>query len=210
MHVLGKAKANTDKPKKPSVPKVTKPAVQPFATLPPQGAVERREAVDALDAFEAMCNEEDPSRALMLMFWKHRNDDQPFTMDITAADIKGFEDCVKYLEVQPQIRVFRPQGQPAHPGAPATESRSAIPPRPAGKPKDYVVIQLVDQHGDAFVPIENNEADLQKSQEAQRMRRIRESAPQLAAQLVADIQANTTSTSTILEAAEALKLLARA
>ena len=215
MHVLGKAKTNPDKPKKPSAPKITKPAPISNPPTPENGhpvayAASSAEPPDAIDQFEAMCNEQDPSRALMLLFWKHRHEEQPFTVDVTAADLKAFEDCIKYLEVQPQIRVFRPQGQPAHPGAPATETRSAIPPRPAGKPKDYVVIQMVDQNGDAFVPIENNEADLQKGQEAQRIRQVKESAAQLAQQLMSDLQTNTTSSATITEAAEALKLLARA
>ena len=202
MHVLGKTKPDTSKPKKPSAPKVTKPA-------PEQPPADDR-APDTLDRFEAMCNEEDPTKAMMLMFWKARHQNDAFTLNVTPDDIKGFEDCIKYLEVQPQIRVFRPQGMPAHPGAPATESRSAIPPRPAGKPKDYVVIQMVDQNGDAFVPIENNEEDLKRGQDAKRIARIKETAPQLAAQLIADLQANQTSSSTVMEAAEALKLLARA
>lgn len=197
MHVLGKKPAATDKPKKPSAPKITKLA-----------ALEQQEAADDLDRFEALCNAEDPMRALMLMFWKNRNQNDAFSIDVTAADLKGFEDCINYLEVNPQIRVFRPRGMPTHPGAPATETRSAIAPRPAGRPKDYVVIQMVDQNGDAFVPIENNEADLKRSQEAKRIQRIRDTASQLAGQLIADLQANTTSSSTVMEAAEALKVLA--
>lgn len=199
MHVLGKKPQQTDKPKRPSAPKITKPTEQPPAADAP---------MDALDQFAKAAELGNLDIAIMLMFWKARHDAQPFTMDITEADIKGFNDCVQYLEVQPTIRVFRPQGKPAHLGAPATETRSAIPPRPAGKPKDYVVIQMIDQNGDAFVPIENNEADLQRGQETQRIRRIKETAPALAAQMMADLQANTTSNSTIMEAAEALKLLA--
>jgi len=155
-----------------------------------------------------MANEIDPMRALMLMFWKYRHQDPAFTINLSAEDLKGFEDCVNYLEVKPQIRVFRPQGMPASAGAPATESRSAIPPRLAGKPKDYVVIQLLDEDGNCIVPIENNEADLQRQQEVERVKMVRSNAPQIAAQLIADLQANTTSSSTIMEAAEALKMLA--
>ena len=208
MHVLGKIKPDTSKPKKPSAPKITKPAMEPPAAADHDPSAQAGRVGDALDAFEADCNEANPMRALMIMFWKARHQNDAFTVDVTPADIKGLEDCIKYLEVQPQIRVFRPQGMPAHPGAPATESRSAIPPRPAGKPKDYVVIQMVDQNGDAFVPIENNEDDLKRGQEAKRIATVKSTAPALAAQLIADLQANQTSSSTVMEAAEALKLLA--
>ena len=213
MHVLGKIAPPTGKKngpitKKPAAP----PAVDPAAVMsvgkekPPEDAAA---SPDALDAFVAICNEQDPSRAIMLLYWKNRHQEPQFSINVTAADLKAFEDCVEYLKVKPEIRVFRPQGAPAHPGSPATDTRSAIPPRPAGKPKDYVVIQMVDEEGNAIVPIENNEQDLQRGQEAQRIKRIRETAPQLAAQLIADLQANTTSSSTVMEAAEALKLLAR-
>lgn len=200
MHVLGKKPAPATKKNGPVTTR--KPPAQPKA--------EAEREMDDLDRFEAVCNEEDPARAIMLMFWKNRHQETPFTMDITLKDLQGFEECIKYLDVVPQIKVFRPQGKPAHPGSAATDTRSAIPPSPAGKPKSYVVVQMVDQEGNAFVPIENNEDDLARGQEAKRIHRIRESAPQLAAQLMADLQSNTTSNATITEAAEALKLLSRA
>ena len=196
MHVLGKKPQQTDKPKKPSAPKITTPAPE-------------EPTLDALDQFAKAADLGNRDIAIMLMFWKNRHQESPFTMDITAKDLQGFEECIKYLDVMPQIKIFRPQGKPAHPGSPATDTRSAIPPSPAGKPKAYVVIQMVDQEGNTFVPIENNEDDLARGQEAKRIQRIRESAPQLAGQLMADLQANTTSNATITEAAEALKLLAR-
>lgn len=211
MHILGKKEIHPGRKNGPvTTNAAAPPALNPATVKKVRNETPQESAVapDNLDQFVENCNSEDPMLALMLMFWKIRNQDQPFTMDITAADIKGFEDCIAYLEVKPEIRVFRPQGMPASAGAPATAKRSAIAPHAAGKPKDYVVIQMVDQNGDAFVPIENNEADLQKSKEAQRVRRIKDTAPQLAAQLISDLQANTTSSSTIMDAAEALKLLA--
>jgi len=174
---------------------------------PPPAAVA---VPDKLDEFAHMANEADPMRALMLLFWRYRHQDPAFTVEITAADLTAFEQCINYLEIKPEIRIFRPQGAPAHPGAPATETRSAIPPRPAGKPKDYVVIQMVDQEGNAIVPVENNEADLDKGKQAQAARRIKETAGALASQMIADLQAHTVSSSTIMEAAQALQVLARA
>ena len=200
MHVLGK---NPIPPAKKNGPVTTK--------TPRAAKIEEPEqAIDELDQFAKAAALGNRDIAIMLMFWKNRHQESPFTMDVSLKDLQGFEECIKYLDVVPQIKVFRPQGKPAHPGSPATETRSAIPPSPAGKPKAYVVVQMVDQEGNAFVPIENNEDDLARGQEAKRIQRIRESAPQLAGQLMADLQSNTTSNATITEAAEALKLLARA
>jgi hypothetical protein len=208
MHVLGKAKAPAD-PKKPGKTKVTKQTAKAPEQPRTRPADEPQQPADALDAFEAMCNEQDPARAIMMLFWKARHQNPQFSIDITDKDLVAFDQCMEYLEVEPQIRVFRPQGMPPHPGAPATESRSAIPPRPAGPPKPYVVIQMVDKNGDAIVPIENNEEDLQRSQAAQRIRNVAKGASQLADQLMADLRANVTSSSTITEAANALKMLAQ-
>ena len=200
MHVLGK---NPIPPAKKNGPVTTK--------TPRAAKIEEPEqAIDELDQVAKAAALGNRDIAIMLMFWKNRHQESPFTMDVSLKDLQGFEECIKYLDVVPQIKVFRPQGKPAHPGSPATETRSAIPPSPAGKPTASVVVQMVDQEGNAFVPIENNEDDLARGQEAKRIQRIRESAPQLAGQLMADLQSNTTSNATITEAAEALKLLARA
>ena len=148
-------------------------------------------------------------RAIMLMFWKARHANPEFTITVDRADLKGFADCIKYLDVIPTIRVYRPQGLPAQQAIEAHGNRRAAPGRAAQPPKDYVVIQMVDQDGNAFVPIENNEDDLQRGKDGAAARRTRETAPQLAAQLEADIRANTISNATIQEAIEALRVLAQ-
>lgn len=162
-------------------------------------------AVDELDAFALDSEWED---FIHMLFWKFRFDNAAASIEVTRADLKAFRECMTYLGVTPKIAVFRPEGSPATPGAPAQGDRRAIPPRPARPPKDYVVIQMVDQDGNAIVPIENNEQDFAKAKEAKRIKGIRDSATQLAAQLQADVQANAISNQTILQAAEALRVLA--
>lgn len=170
------------------------------------------EQADPLDVFVADVdhNGVHMGPAIMLMLWKQRHENPDFTVMVDAADIKGFEDCVKYLEIEPRINIYRPQGLPAQEPIPANGRNRAVPGRAAQPPRDYVVVQMVDADGNTFVPIENNERDLEKSQKAKTLKQLREGAPQLAAQLQADIQSNTISTATIQEAIEALKALAQA
>lgn len=163
-------------------------------------------AAHPLDAFAKAANAS-PPQAIMLMFWKDRFQNPGAHIEVTEADLQGFNECMGYLEVTPYIRIYRPPGLPEQPAVPAEGKRRAIPYRPAKPPKDYVVIQMVDKDGNAIVPIENNEADLARSKEHQSLRRIRETAPQLAAQLQADVQNNALSTDTILQAVTALKVL---
>lgn len=163
---------------------------------------------DALDRFAFA--EDHFVSALMMVFWKARHANPEFTITVDSADLKGFQDCIQYLEVTPTIRVYRPQGLPAQEAVPATGKRRAVPGRPAKPPADYVVVQMVDKDGNSIKAVENNDADYERAGEAAKLRTIRDSAPGLAAQLEADVRSNTLSTSTILEAAAALKVLARA
>lgn len=174
-------------------------ARKPSATAPTQHD-------DPIEEFAQLAGN-DAREAIKLMFWKARMSNPGFTFEVTAADLTAFRACVGYLEVTPVINIFRPDGAPPVEAIPATGNRRAIPARPARPPKNYVVIQMVDQDGNAIVPVESDEADHAKSKQAQRLRAIRESAPSIATQLVADVQANALSNETILRAAEALRLL---
>lgn len=165
---------------------------------------------DVLNQLLAQHNEPILADAAMLLFWRNRFKDSTFSVEVTREDITAFRQCVDYLGVEPQIRVFRPQGAPATEGSPRTATRSAVPARPATPPKDYVVIQMVDQDGNAIVPIENNEGDLARSNEARRIQDIRTGAPRLADQLQADMNMNISSNETITRAIEALRVLGRA
>lgn len=181
----------------------TKPkraARAPATPLPPP---------DPLDAFVTLANG-DARQALMLMFWKQRLENPGFSIQVAPADLTGFAACVDYLEVTPRIQIVRPQGLPAQDPIPAQGNRRAVPGRAAQPPRNYVVIQMVDERGDAFVPIENNEEDHVRSLKAKEAKRLRDAAPQLAAQLQADMNQNLYSNETIQRAVATLKLLGAA
>lgn len=164
---------------------------------------------DELDMF-AKQDKARVARALMMLFWKDRLRNPNFTVEVTPEDLKGFRECMAYLEVEPKIMIYRPQGLPAVEPQPARGNRRAVPGRSAQPPRNFVVIQMVDADGNAITPIENNQADFDRAQEALGLRAARDAAARLAAQLLADLQANVTSSATITEAAQALKLLAKA
>ncbi len=151
---------------------------------------------DPLDRFATAGLE----KALQLVLWKSRFENPEFTVTVTPEDLKAFEDCVNYLKtnertgesVRPQVRVFRPEGIP--------ERNIA--------PKNYVVVQMLDQDGNTFRPIENNEADRQRQVTADDRRRLRDRCNVIAANLQTDLGSNTFSTSTIQEAIQTLRQLA--
>lgn len=151
----------------------------------------------------------DPKLTIMAMFWRERHRNPEFAIEVSERDLKGFEDCMKYLEVTPVIRVHRPAGLPAQEAIPAHGKRRAIAGRAAIPPKPYVIIQLVDKDGNSIKPVENNEADFEASRTGQIERQIRESAPQIAADLEAGLRSNTTSNSTIERAIQALRVMSR-
>lgn len=147
------------------------------------------------------------AEVVMMLFWRQRFDNPGFTVEVHPEDLKGFADCTAYLKVRPQIRVYRPGGVPAKAAIPATGNRRAVPGREAIPPKNYVVVQMVDEKGDAFVPIENNQDAFDRAEQAKQVQRTREGAKALAAQLESDVASQTFSASTIREAAAALRLL---
>ncbi len=165
--------------------------------------------VDPLDSFAKIAAAH-PEHALQLLFWKHRHQNPEFVHQITPADLKGFNDCVTYLDVKPTVRIFRPQGLPDNPGQEARGNRRAIPPRAGTPPKDFVVIQMVDSAGNSIVPIENNEEDQDRGKQAREVARMREQAPGLADLLLRQAASGDFSTSTLQEAASMLKALAKA
>lgn len=64
--------------------------------------------------------------------------------------------------------------------------------------------------GDAITPIEDNQADKDKADQARGIQAIRDAAPGLAARLISEDSQGIATRSTITEAAEALRLLASA
>jgi len=165
--------------------------------------------LDPLDAFAQEATLE-PERAVEMMFWLDRFRNPEFALRVTEKDLAGFRACVQYLDVRPQVTIVRPQGHPGSPGRAATKTARAIPAIPAEGPRPYVIIQMTDAQGNAFKPIENNEADAQTRDRENALRRWRDKGPQLAQQLRTDMAGGTFSTATINEACSALDALARA
>lgn len=161
---------------------------------------------DPLDAFVEAANA-NPAKAIAMLFWMARFDNPDFTVTIKAKDLKAFADCTQYLEVKPKIQILRPQGAPAQEAIPAAGTRRGIPGRPASPPKPYVIVQMVDQDGNGFVPIENNEDDLERQEESRTLLDWKDRAPRIAAQLQQEMAANITSNDTISQAIQALKIL---
>ena len=162
--------------------------------------------MDALDTIASA----DPKEIIALLLWKDRFRNPDMAVQITEQDITKFRACTDYLEVRPTVSIHRPQGRPAHPRAPATATRSAIPPSPAESPRPFVVVQLLDQDGHAFKPIENNDEDAKTRDQSNELRKYRERGASIASQLIGELRSGTIIDSTIMEAAQALAALARA
>lgn len=151
-----------------------------------------------------------------MLLWKQRMTNQELTVQVTEHDIRGWQACVEYLGISTQLKIHRPQGRPATPEVPAVPGtrqrpgRSAIPARPADPPRPFVLVQLLDQDGNAFRPIEDNEEDRRRQEEAERLRRARDHGRELAQQLQRDMAAGVYSNATIGDAAAALMALANA
>jgi len=127
-------------------------------------------------------------------------------VQVTPEDISGFRACVDYLSVVPSIKVHRPGGVPARPQQ--ERNGKVIPGREEIPPKPYALVQMLDQDGNGFVPIENNQGDRDRQIQAESVRRIKERCNVVAGALATDLSTNTFSTSTIQEAIQALRTLA--
>lgn len=149
-------------------------------------------------------------RAIALMLWKDRHRNPDMAIQITADDIKGFDDCTAYLKVTPEVRIFRPKGRPAQEAQPQTARRSAVPAVPAGPRPDYVLIQLVDKDGNAIKPVENTVEKRDMQIEADSIRNAKTSAAAVANELLAGVASGSYSDATIRDAANLLMLLAKA
>ena len=157
----------------------------------------------------------DPKRTIALLLWKMRHDNPEFSVRIEPKDIQGFEDCVNYLDIIPEVRIFRPQGHPAQPAVEAQppskrnpQGLPGFPARPAEPPRNFVVVGMfVEGTQDAFKPIENNEADKDLADKKERLRRIKEPSSSLAAQVRNAASVGEFSASSVQELCEAVILL---
>lgn len=174
----------------------------------PDALLKKAAAQDPLDALVAKAEAGDLTDAIALMLWQNRFDNPGFTVEIHPKDLKGFQDCVEYLEVRPTVRVYRPGGVPAQEAIPAVGNRRAVPARAAIPPRPYVVVQMTDAKGDAFVPIENNQQDFDRQKAANAERAARDQALSLAQALSNDVQSGQFSTGNIQDAIICLRTLA--
>lgn len=153
----------------------------------------------------------DPKNVIALMLWKARQRNPDLFEQITEKDIEGFEACVTYLKVKPEVVIKRPAGLPAQEAIPASAGRRPVPARAATPPKPYVIVQLVEAGTEnAIRPVENNQEDFDAAAEAAKVRQARDAAPQLAQRLVHQASSGEYSLSDMQDAANALLLLARA
>lgn len=153
----------------------------------------------------------DPKRVIALMLWKARLREPDMYVKIDERDLKGFEDCVAYLKVKPDVMVKHPPGLPAQAAIPAMGNRRAVPARAATPPKPFVIVTLVEEGTENVIrPMENNEEDYDASQDAAQVRKARDQAPGMADRLMQQGRTGDFSLSDITDAANALLTLARA
>lgn len=152
--------------------------------------------------------EGEKDRIIMLMLWQNRLRVPDMFVQLTEKDIDGFEACTRYLKVSPRLLIRRPPGLPGQDAIPASPGRRAVPAREPTPPKPYVVVALVDQDGNTFKPIENNEEDYDRSLDAQRVQKAKSEAPMLADRLIAQARSGEYSLSDMQDASQALLILA--
>ena len=163
-----------------------------------------------LERFEKLPKDEATLKAIAMLLWKDRYNNPEMSVQVSAENIESLNKCTAYLEVEPQVRIFRPQGRPEVPYQPATAKRSAIPAQPEEPPKPYILIQLTDKDGNNFKPIESTEEGAKIRDQHDAVRRAKDQAKVLAQQLLADLSSGAYSDSTIRDTAQILMTLAKA
>lgn len=154
-------------------------------------APKSKKPVDALDALVTG----DPKEVIAMLLWRNRLRAPELAMMITDQDVAAFRQCVDYLEVQHEVRIFRPMAGP--------QITNQV-------PANYVVACLVEKGTtNAIRPIENNEQDYAAAERAEKIRRVRDSAPQLVGQVRSSAQSGSYSDAEINELCEALLTLAK-
>ena len=142
-------------------------------------ATKRKRSVSITNQFDLLA-EGDKREIIALMLWKSRHSNPDMTITIDAKDVAGLADCLAYLKLSKDVRIWRPPEIPATPPIPAMGRRPAIPGRPAIPARDVVIVQMVDEEGNAIIPVENNEQDFDAAAKAKTLARLRETVPDLA------------------------------
>lgn len=173
-------------------------------------ATTQKRPAAAKDPLDALL-EGDAQGVIALMLWKERMRCPDMFVRIDERDLKGFQDCCRYLKVIPEVRIFRPQGLPAQEARAAGAHRRAVPARPASPARPYVMVTLVEAGTEnAIRPVENNQEDYDAAQAAAAVRKAKDQAQMLAERLVQQAQSGEYSLSDMQDAANALVTLARA
>lgn len=164
---------------------------------------------DALDKLEIDMIK-DPLKAVALMLWQDRHRNPEMARQITEKDVAGYQQSMGYLEVTPEVRIYRRPGREAQPGVPATKGKRGIAATPAVPPSTFVMVSLVKKGTlDGIKPIENNEADAELRDQAEMTRRARDKALQYAQTVRQDMASGTYSNANLIELCAAAELLAR-
>jgi len=120
---------------------------------------------------------------MALMIWKMRHSLPAPVIQIMPADREAFQQSCDYNEQKPLVII---------------EDR-----------KGAILIHLADDKGDQIVFTENNEADLDKAQAANKFRLLKQNAPMLASQIRSDLNQGTISNDTLEDACRTLEALGR-
>ena len=136
-----------------------------------------------------------PDNHITMLLWMNRFNNPEMAVTVTEADVKAFQDCMTYLKVIPSIKVSQRNGRAT---IALLEKDTEI--------RDKKTQEIVSQ-GNAIKAVENNEADFQRAEQSERIRMIRQNAPQLANAIKVGAMAGEFSSDLILQAAEALQVL---
>ena len=166
---------------------------------------------DALDSFVALA-QKDPKQAIALMLWKQRHQRPELATQVTRKDLEGFGACTAYLNVIPDVRIFRRPEVPARAAVPPSDANPKGVPGFHGAPAaEFVTITMVNKGTeDTFRPIENNEEDAQAADRQEHLRAAREDAPGLAQRVANSAAGGEFSQQLVLELCSYATTLARA
>lgn len=119
-----------------------------------------------------------------LMIWKVRHHLDGPIIRIDPKDREAFQQSLDYNEQKCRVNI---------------EDR-----------KGATLIHLTDDNGDQIIFTENNEADLDKAQTATKIKYVKQTAGQLAAQIRSDLAQGVMSQYTLMEACNTLDMLGKA
>ncbi|CAB4223231.1 hypothetical protein UFOVP1670_5 [uncultured Caudovirales phage] len=172
---------------------------------------EPKPPADVLDLLAEQGNT-NPKIIIAQMLWKARHHYPDLAMTITRDDVAKFRACTDYLEVTPDVRIFRRSAIPARAAQPGVAGKPDGIPGYAGSPAaEFVTVVLVNKGTeDGFKPIENNEDDAQAGERQEKLRRAKENVPQLATMVNNAAAHGDFSQALVMELCEAAMLLAKA